>query len=209
MNAECVLYESGEQLQHVYFPTSSIVSLRCELQEGSGLEIAVAGNESMIGIAIIMGGQSRTNRAVVCSTGYALRIKARALMLEFERGGALQNSLLRYMQALITQTGQTTVCNRHHALDQQLCRWLLLRLDRLSSNVLPMTQERIAAMLGVRRESVTEAAGKLQQAGLIRHSRGRITVLDRPGLEAKVCECHAVVSLEYDRLLAQIAPARH
>lgn len=197
----CVLYESGEQLQYVYFPTDSIVSLRCELQEGSGLEIAVAGKESMIGIALMMGGQTRTNRAVVNSAGFAFRLKAKALMCEFERGGVLQDRLLHYMQALITQTAQTTVCNRHHALEQQLCRWLLLRLDRLSSNVLLVTQELIAGMLGVRRESVTEAAGKLQAAGLILHSRGRITVIDRPGLEALVCECYAVVDLEYDRLL--------
>jgi CRP-like cAMP-binding protein len=152
----------------------------------------------------MMGGQTRTNRAVACTAGFALRLKAKALMLEFDRGGALQYALLRYMQALITQTAQTSVCNRHHAVDQQLCRWLLLRLDRLSCAELAVTQERIATMLGVRRESVTEAAGKLQNAGLIKHGRGRIIVLDRPGLEALACECYAVVDREYDRLLKYI-----
>ena len=204
LEAGCVLYESGEQLQHIYFPTDSIVSLRCELQEGTGCEIAVTGNEGLIGIALLMGGQTTTNRAVVCTSGFALRIKAAALLREFERDGWLQHYLLRYLQALLTQTAQTTVCNRHHSLDQQFCRWLLLRLDRRSSNELLVTQEQVAAMLGMRREGVTEAAGKLQAAGLIHNCRGRITVLDRPGLEALVCECYAVVNREYDRLLQRL-----
>lgn len=197
----CVLHEGNNQPQHVYFPIDSIVSLRCELTEGTGGEIAVAGNDGMIGMALLMGGQSTTSRAVVCGAGSALRINAVSLLREFEQDGPLQHALLHYMQALITQTAQTSVCNRHHSLDQQLCRWLLLRLDRTLSNVLLVTQEQIAVMLGVRREGVTQAAGKLQATGLIHYNRGRIAVLDRPGLEALVCECYAVVNREYERLL--------
>ena len=197
------LYESGSQQEHVYFPTTSIVSLLYVMQDGSSAEIAVVGNEGVVGIALFMGGETTPSRAVVQSAGYAYRLKGGQLKEEFERGGPLQYLLLRYTQALITQMAQTAVCNRHHALEQQLCRWLLLSLDRLPSNELSMTQELIANMLGVRREGVTEAAGKLQAAGLIHYSRGKITVLDRPKLEARVCECYAVVKRESDRLLSR------
>jgi CRP-like cAMP-binding protein len=195
------LYESGGAQGYVYFPTTSIVSLLYVLENGSSAEIAVTGCEGLVGIALFMGGESTPSRAVVQSAGHGYRLRAAVLKKEFENGGALQYLLLRYTQALITQMTQTAVCNRHHALDQQLCRWLLLSLDRLPANELVMTQELIANMLGVRREGVTEAAGKLQAKGLIEYSRGHITVLDRAGLEACVCECYAVVKKEYDRLL--------
>jgi CRP-like cAMP-binding protein len=195
------LYESGGAQGFVYFPTSSIVSLLYVLEDGSSAEIAVTGCEGLVGIALFMGGETTPSRAVVQSAGHGYRLKAAVLKQEFESGGALQHMLLRFTQALITQMTQTAVCNRHHAVDQQLCRWLLLSLDRLPSNELVMTQELIANMLGVRREGVTEAAGKLQAEGLIEYSRGRITVLDRAHLEARVCECYSVVRKEYDRLL--------
>src|SRR5688572_4569873 len=197
------LYESGGAQGYVYFPTSSIVSLLYVLKNGSSAEIAVTGCEGLVGIALFMGGETTPSRAVVQSAGHGYRIKAAVLKKEFESGGALQLLLLRFTQALITQMTQTAVCNRHHAVDQQLCRWLLLSLDRLPANELVMTQELIANMLGVRREGVTEAAGKLQAAGLIEYSRGKISVLDRKKLEARVCECYAVVKKEYDRLLPQ------
>ncbi len=195
------LYESGDTQGFVYFPTASIISLLYVMEDGASAEIAVVGNEGLVGISLFMGGESTTSRAVVQSEGFAYRLRASILKSEFERGGPLQHLLLRYTQALITQMSQTAVCNRHHAIEQQLCRWLLLSLDRLLSNELTMTQELIANMLGVRREGVTEAAGKLQAQGLIHYSRGKITVLDRPQLEAHVCECYAVVKREYDRLL--------
>ncbi|HYN13341.1 MAG TPA: Crp/Fnr family transcriptional regulator [Burkholderiales bacterium] len=195
------VYESGAKQGYVYFPTSSIVSLLYVLENGSSAEIAVTGNEGLVGIALFMGGETTPSRAVVQSAGHGYRLKAALLKAEFESGGALQHLLLRYTQALITQMVQTAVCNRHHAVDQQLCRWLLLSLDRLPGNELVMTQELIANMLGVRREGVTEAAGKLQAEGLIEYSRGRITVRDRAQLEARVCECYSVVKKEYDRLL--------
>ena len=198
-----VIYESGVELKHVYFPAPGcIVSMLYVMTDGSSAEIAVVGDEGMVGIALFMGGGSTPSRALVQSAGMAFQLKAEALTREFERHSGLQLLLLRYTQALITQTSQTAVCNRHHTLDQQLCRWLLLSLDRLPTNELSMTQELIANMLGVRREGVTEAAGKLQDQGLIQYSRGRITVLDRPGLEARVCECYQVVKDEYDRLLS-------
>jgi CRP-like cAMP-binding protein len=196
-----VVFESGRKLRHLYFPASGIVSLLYAMENGVSTEIAVIGNEGVVGIALFMGGESTPSRAVVQSAGYAYRLKAAVLKAEFERGGPLQHLLLRYTQALIAQMTQTAVCNRHHAVDQQLCRWLLLSLDRLPSNELAMTQELIANMLGVRREGVTEAAGKLQAAGLIHYSRGHITVLDRPKLEKQVCECYAVVKREMNRLL--------
>jgi CRP-like cAMP-binding protein len=196
-----VLYESGGPLHHVYFPTDSIVSLLYAMANGASAEIAVVGNEGVLGIALFMGGETMPNRAVVQSAGHAYRLKGQLLKDEFNRAGELQHLLLRYTQALLTQMSQTAVCNRHHSLDQQLCRWLLLSLDRLSSNELAMTQELIANMLGVRREGVTEAAGKLQSGGLIHYSRGRITVINRPGLEARACECYQVVKTEFDRLL--------
>ena len=196
------LYESGGEQGYVYFPTASIVSLLYVMEDGSSAEIAVVGNEGVVGVALFMGGESTPSRAVVQSAGYAYRLRGSVLKAEFERGGRLQVLLLRYTQALITQMAQTAVCNRHHSVEQQLCRWLLLSLDRLPSNELTMTQELIANMLGVRREGVTEAAGKLQAAGMIQYSRGKITVLDRPKLEARVCECYAVVKRETDRLLA-------
>jgi CRP-like cAMP-binding protein len=199
-----VLYESGAQLRHVYFPTTSIVSLLYVLEDGASAEIAVVGNEGILGISLFMGGDSTPSRAVVQSAGHGYRLKAELLKQEFNRAGPVLRLLLRYTQALITQMTQTAVCNRHHSIEQQLCRWLLLSLDRLSSDSLTMTQELIANMLGVRREGVTEAAGNLQRAGLIRYSRGRIEVLDRAGLEKTVCECYAVVKKEYDRLLADI-----
>jgi len=200
-----VLYESGSQLGHVYFPTTSIVSLLYVMEDGSSAEIAVVGNEGIIGVALFMGGETTPSRAVVQSAGFAYRLKGQLLKREFSRSASMQNLLLRYTQALLTQMAQTAVCNRHHSVDQQLCRWLLLSLDRLPSNELTMTQELIANMLGVRREGVTEAAGKLQDAGLIHYSRGRITVVDRPGLEGQACECYRVVKKEFDRLLPEIA----
>ncbi|NOT10407.1 MAG: Crp/Fnr family transcriptional regulator [Methylococcaceae bacterium] len=196
-----VLYESGDALHYLYFPVTGIASLLYVMENGSSAEIAMVGNEGMVGVALFMGGGSMPNRALVQSTGYAYRIRKQHFMLEFNRNGALLRLLLRYTQALITQMAQTAVCNRHHSLDQQLCRWLLFNLDRLESNTLTITQELIAHMLGVRREGVTEAAGKLQRAGLIDHHRGQITVLDRPGLEMRVCECYQVVKTEFNRLL--------
>ena len=196
-----VLYESGASLTHVYFPTTAIVSLLYVLESGASAEIAVVGNEGIVGVAIFMGGGSTPSRAVVQSAGVGFRLDSGLMKLEFERSGPVMHLLLRYTQALITQMSQTAVCNRHHSLDQQLCRWLLLSLDRLHGDDLAMTQELIANMLGVRREGVTEAALKLQKAGLIRYSRGHITVLDRSGLEQRTCECYAVVKKEYDRLL--------
>jgi CRP-like cAMP-binding protein len=198
------LSESGDQLNHVYFPTTAIVSLLYVMENGASAEIAVVGNEGIVGIALFMGGETMPNRAVVQSAGQAYRLPGQLLKQEFKRGGAFQHLLLRYTLALLSQMSQTAVCNRHHSVDQQLCRWLLLSLDRLPANVLSMTQELIANMLGVRREGVTEAAGKLQSAGLIHYSRGRITVLDRPGLEARVCECYEVVRKEFRRLLPDV-----
>jgi CRP-like cAMP-binding protein len=197
-----VLYEPGTVLSHVYFPTTALVSLLYVMEDGGSAEIAVVGNEGLLGISIFMGGGSTPSRAVVQSGGLALRMKASTLKNELERSGPVLRLLLRYTQALITQMAQTAVCNRHHSLDQQLCRWLLLSLDRLPGLELIMTQELIANMLGVRREGVTEAALKLQKSGLIRYSRGRITVLDRATLERRACECYAVVKKEYDRLFS-------
>ena len=197
-----VLYESGGTLSHVYFPTTAIVSLLYVMESGASAEIAVVGNEGLVGISLFMGGDSTPSRAVVQSAGQGHRLAAAAMQQEFDRAGAAMHLLLRYTQALITQMAQTAACNRHHSLDQQLCRWLLLSLDRLQGNELKMMQELIANMLGVRREGVTEAAGKLQAEGLIHYSRGKITVLDRPKLEARVCECYAVVKRESDRLLS-------
>ncbi|MCB5184282.1 Crp/Fnr family transcriptional regulator [Methylobacillus gramineus] len=196
-----ILCESCELPTHVFFPTSSIVSLLYQLEDGSSAEIAVVGNEGIVGISLFMGGETTPSRAVVQSAGYSYRLKSQHLKKEFNRTGPMMHLLLRYTQALITQMTQTAVCNRHHSVEQQLCRWLLLSLDRLNDNELKMTQELIANMLGVRREGVTEAAGKLQRAGFIEYSRGHIKVLDRPGLEKRVCECYKVVKLEFDRLL--------
>jgi CRP-like cAMP-binding protein len=196
-----VVCESGGHLGHVYFPTTCIVSLLYVMESGASAEIAIAGNEGLIGISLFMGGESTPSRAVVQSEGYGYRLKASVLKNEFARGGTVQYLALRYTQALITQMAQTAVCNRHHSLDQQLCRWLLLSLDRMETNDLVMTQELIANMLGVRREGVNEAAGRLQEAGLIQYSRGHIKVLDRVALEHRVCECYAVVKKEFDRLL--------
>ena len=201
-----VLYESGDVLGHVYFPTDSIVSLLYVLADGASAEISVVGNEGLIGVALFMGGETTPSRAIVQSAGHAYRLIGQLLKHEFHRNGELQLLLLRYTQALITQMAQTAVCNRHHSVDQQLCRWLLLSLDRLSSTQLTMTQELIANMLGVRREGVTEAAGKLQKLGVIEYSRGQITVLDRPKLEQLCCECYAVVKKESDRLLPRTTP---
>jgi CRP-like cAMP-binding protein len=196
-----ILYESGMELRHVYFPTTSIVSLLYVMENGSSAEIAIVGNEGIVGVALFMGGETTPSRGIVQSAGYAYRLPGAYLKAEFFRAGPLQRLLLRYTQALLTQMAQTAVCNRHHSLEQQLCRWLLLSLDRLPSNELVMTQELIANMLGVRREGVTESAGNLQDLGLIKYKRGRITVLDRPALEAQACECYAVVKREFDRLL--------
>jgi CRP-like cAMP-binding protein len=198
-----VVYEPGVTLTHVYFPTTALVSLLYVMEDGSSAEIAVVGNEGIVGISLFMGGGSTPSRAVVQSAGSGLRLNARMLKEEFDQNGPVLHLLLRYTQALITQMAQTAVCNRHHSLDQQLCRWLLLSLDRLQGNELVMTQELIANMLGVRREGVTEAAIKLQHAGLIQYVRGHITVLDRAGLEKRTCECYAVVKKEYDRLLPE------
>ena len=196
-----VVYEAGATLRHVYFPTTAIVSLLYVMENGASAEIAVVGNEGIVGVAIFMGGHSTPSRAVVQSAGHSLRLNAKIVEQEFNQAGAVLHLLLRYTQALLTQMAQTAVCNRHHSLDQQLCRWLLLSVDRLSGNELIMTQELIANMLGVRREGVTEAAGKLHKAGIIDYRRGRITVLNRPGLERRTCEYYAVVKKEYDRLL--------
>jgi CRP-like cAMP-binding protein len=199
-----VLCESGGRLRHLYFPTTSIVSLLYVLEDGASAEIAVIGNEGLLGISLFMGGETTPSRAVVRSAGHGYRLEAQLLQQEFNRAGPVMRLLLRYTQALITQMTQTAVCNRHHSIEQQLCRALLLSLDRLAGNSLTMTQELIANMLGVRREGVTEAAGNLQRAGLIRYSRGHIEVLDRAGLEQAVCECYRVVKLEFDRLLSDI-----
>ncbi len=199
-----VIYESGSRLRHVYFPTNCIISLLYVLENGSSAEIAVVGNEGVVGIALFMGGETTPSRALVQSAGIALKLKSQLLKDEFNRSAEMQHLLLRYTQALLTQMAQTAVCNRHHSVDQQLCRWLLLSLDRLRTDTLKMTQELIANMLGVRREGVTEAAGKLQHDGLINYCRGKITVIDRPGLERRACECYAVVKKETDRLLPHV-----
>ena len=196
-----VLYESGDKLQHVYFPTNSIVSLLYVMEDGASAEIAIVGNEGIVGISLFMGGETTPSRAIVQSAGQAFRVPSKVLKAEFRRAGPLQHALLRYTQALITQMSQTAVCNRHHSVVQQLCRWLLMSLDRLGSTKLSMTQKVIADMLGVRREGVTESAGKLQKLGLIEYSRGRIVVLDRPGVEKHACECYHVVKKDYARLL--------
>ena len=201
-----VLYESGCKLEKVYFPTTAIVSMLYVLENGASAEIAIVGNEGVLGISLFMGGETTPSRAVVQSEGWCYCLNSRYIKSEFKRGGPVMVLLLRYIQALITQMTQTAVCNRHHGIEQQLCRWLLLSLDRLDSDSLTMTQDLIADMLGVRREGVTDAAGKLQRAGLIRYSRGHITVLDRPGLENRVCECYAVVRREFERLLSDIPP---
>jgi len=199
-----VLYESGIALQHVYFPADSIVSLLYVMKDGASAEIAVVGNEGVVGVALFMGGETTPNRAVVQSGGAAYRLKGQILKEEFAQSGALQHLFLRYTQSLLTQMAQTAVCNRHHTVEQQLCRWLLMSLDRLTSNKLTMTQELISNMLGVRREGVTEAAGRLQSLGVIQYSRGIITVLDRPKLENICCECYRVVKSETERLLPNI-----
>ena len=206
MRAGQVLYESGGELPHAYFPTTCIVSLIYVMANGASAEIAAVGNEGIVGVALFMGGGTMPNRAVVRSAGYGYRLREHLIKQESSRNGPLLRLLLRYTQALITQMAQTAVCNRHHSVDQQLCRWLLLSLDRLAGNELTSTQESIANMLGVRREGVTEAAGKLHKAGLIDYRRGHITVLDRPGLEARVCECYRVVKMEFDRLLPSLRP---
>jgi len=196
-----VLYEAGNRPTHVYFPTTAVVSLICVMDNGATTEIAMVGNEGLVGVSLFMGGESTTSRAVVQSAGLGYRLAANQVMKEFDRAGPIMNLLLRYTQALITQMAQTAVCNRHHSLDQQLCRWLLLSMDRLRSNELVLTQELIAKLLGVRREGVTEAAGRLHAAGLIAYRRGHMTVLDRARLERRSCECYSVVTREYDRLL--------
>jgi len=198
-----ILYESGCAQSHVYFPVNSIISLLYVMEDGASAEIAVVGNEGMVGVSLLLGGESTPSRAVVQSAGDAFRVNAGTIKDAFNEAGPLQHLLLRYTQALITQMAQTAVCNRHHSLDQQLCRWLLLSLDRLEGSELQMTQELIANMLGVRREGVTAAALKLQAAGLIRYARGRVHVLDRAGLEERTCECYRVVKREYDRLLPE------
>ncbi|MDO8788382.1 MAG: Crp/Fnr family transcriptional regulator [Sulfuritalea sp.] len=197
------LYESGTQMRHVYFPTNAIVSLLYVMADGASAEIAVVGNEGVVGVSLFMGGETTPSRAVVQSAGHAYRMTGELLKGEFHRAGPMQYLLLRYTQALLTQMAQTTVCNRHHSLDQQFCRWLLLSSDRLLSDELIMTQELIAGMLGVGREGITETACKIQEAGLIAYHRGHITVLDRAGLEARACECYAVVKKEFDRLLPE------
>ena len=199
-----VLYEPGELLEYVYFPTDSIISLLYVMENGASAEIAIVGNEGILGISLFMGGETTPSRAVVQSAGVGYRLKGDLLKTEFNRAGPVQRLLLRYTQALITQMAQTAACNRHHSVEQQLCRWLLLSLDRLASNELSMTQELIANMLGVRREGVTEAACKLQTAGLIQYSRGHIKVIDRPMLEKRSCECYEVVKAEFDRLLPSL-----
>ncbi|PXX45934.1 Crp/Fnr family transcriptional regulator [Aquitalea magnusonii] len=200
------LYESGHALSHVYFPVTAIVSLLYVMENGDSAEIAVVGNEGIVGIALFMGGESTPSRAVVQSGGSGYRLPAKIIRQEFDRSLPFMHLLLRYTQALITQMSQTAVCNRHHSLDQQLCRWLLLSLDRLQGNELCMTQELIANMLGVRREGVTNAALNLQREGVISYSRGHIKVLDRPALESRTCECYAVVKKEYERLLPPCRP---
>jgi CRP-like cAMP-binding protein len=200
-----VLYEPGGQLQHAYFPTTAIVSLHYVMESGASAETAGVGNEGVVGISLFMGGGTTPSSAVVQTAGHAYRLESRLLMQEFDRAGLMQRLLLRYTQALITQMTQTAACNRHHSIEQQLCRWLLLTLDRLpSNNELIMTHELVASMLGVRREGISEAAGKLQQAGFIRYRRGHITVLERSGLETRVCECYTVVKKELSRLLSDV-----
>ena len=199
-----VLYEPGDTLSYVYFPTSSIISLHYLLENGGSAEMAGVGNEGVLGVALFMGGESTPSRAVVHTGGFGYRLAASVIMAEFDRAGPVMRLLLRYIQALLTQMSQTAVCNRHHTVEQQLCRWLLLTLDRLGEHELTMTQELIANMLGVRREGVTEAAGRLQGYGFISYRRGHITVLDRKGLEADVCECYAVVKKEFARLLSDV-----
>ena len=199
-----VVYESGDPIHHVYFPSTAVVSLLYVMEDGASAEIAIVGNEGLIGIVVFMGGETTSSRAVVQSAGGAYRLGARVMRDQFHRGGPVQRLLLRYTQALMAQMVQTAACNRHHSIDQQLCRWLLLSLDRLPSNELKMTQQLIANMLGLRRPGVTDAAMKLQEAGLIRYSYGNIEVLDRPGLEKLVCECYAVVKREFDRLLPDL-----
>ena len=199
-----MLYEPGGQMHHAYFPTTSIVSLHYVTESGASAETAGVGNEGVVGVSLFMGGNTTSSSAVVQTAGYAYRLDRHTLKEEFNRAGALQRLLLRYTQALMTQTAQTAVCNRHHSVEQQLCRWLLLTLDRLPNRELVMTQELVASMLGVRRESVTEAAGRLQEAGYIRYRRGHIGVLDRTGLETQVCECYGVVKKELDRLLSDV-----
>jgi CRP-like cAMP-binding protein len=199
-----VLYEPGEELKHAYFPTTGIVSLHYVTESGASAETAGVGNEGMVGISLFMGGDTTPSSAVVQTAGHGYRLEARRLKEEFKRGGVMQHLMLRYTQALITQVTQTAVCNRHHSVEQQLCRWLLLTLDRVSSRELVMTQELVASMLGVRREGVTEAAGKLKSAGLISYRRGHISVLQRDGLETRVCECYGVVKKEIGRLLSDV-----
>ena len=199
-----ILYEPGEQMRYAYFPTTAIVSLHYVMESGASADTAGVGNEGVVGIALFMGGETTPSSAVVQTAGYGYRLESRWLKEEFVRGGLMQRLLLRYTQALITQMTQTAACNRHHSIDQQLCRWLLLTLDRVSTNELTMTQELVASMLGVRREGITEAAGKLQRAGVIRHRRGHITVLDRSGLEKRVCECYGMVKKELRRLLSDV-----
>ena len=201
-----VVYESGRHIAHVYFPTSCIVSLLYVLESGASAEIAVVGHEGMVGVSLFMGGETTPSRAVVQSAGSAYRLPGEMVKAEFRRGGAMQHLMLRYTQSLLTQMAQTAVCNRHHSVDQQLCRWLLLSIDRLPAPEITVTQELIANMLGVRREGVTEAAGKLQKAGVISYRRGHIKVLDRPRLEAMSCECYEVVRRETARLLPLVAP---
>lgn len=204
-----VIYEAGEPLHHVYFPTTCIVSLLYVLESGASAEIAIVGNDGLLGVALFMGGGTMPNRAVVQSAGYAYRIRLQQVMQEFNRHGDMLHLILLYTQSLITQMAQTAVCNRYHTIDQQLCRWLLISLDRLPSNQLKMTQELIANMLGVRREGVTEAARRLQEAGLIKYTRGLITIIDRQGLEDRVCECYQVVKTESKRLLVYCPIAKH
>jgi CRP-like cAMP-binding protein len=199
-----VLYDAGGKLPFVFFPTTAIVSLLYVMENGASAEIAVVGNEGLVGVSLFMGGESTSSQAVVQATGEGFRLPANVLMQEFNRGGAVLHLLLRYTQALITQMAQTSVCNRHHALEQQLCRWLLLTLDRLRSSEVVMTQELLSTILGVRRATISDAAGRLQKDGMIRYERGHISVLDRPALEGRACECYAVVKKEYDRLLPDI-----
>jgi CRP-like cAMP-binding protein len=201
-----VLYDSGGKLEHLYFPTSAIVSILYVLQTGESAEMAIVGNEGVLGISLFMGGETTPNRAEVQSPGWAYRLSARCIKTEFARSGPVNSLLLLYTQALIAQITQNSVCNRHHRVDQQLCRWILLSLDRTDSNTLHMTQHSIANRLGVRRQGVARIASKLQRAGYIRYVRGHITVLDRPAIEERVCECYAVVNREFERLLARIGP---
>jgi CRP-like cAMP-binding protein len=201
-----MLYEPGAQLQHAYFPVSAIVSLHYVMESGASASVAGVGNEGVVGVSLYMGGDSTPSSAVVQTAGHAYRLEARLFRQEFERGGATQRLLLRYTQALMTQMSQTAVCNRHHSVEQQLCRWLLVTLDRVRSSEVVMTQEMVAGMLGVRRESIAEAAAKLQQEGFIRNRRGHLAVLERAGLEARVCECYGVVKAEFSRLLTEVRP---